>query len=123
MPPKTKASGEPQPKSASAPKTRAPETRREDRKASGDQQRRYGEGQTRAQASSKTSSPTRTQKSAKPSARDAQQFGPKNQAADPKYRHPDYPELTWSGRGRRPRWITDAVEAGLKLDDLKTKRR
>lgn len=36
----------------------------------------------------------------------------------PKYRHPENPELTWSGRGRRPGWIRDAVGAGRSLSDF-----
>lgn len=26
---------------------------------------------------------------------------------------------TWSGRGRRPRWVTEALAAGKSLDDLR----
>jgi len=29
-----------------------------------------------------------------------------------KYRHPDHPELTWSGRGREPKWLEEAREEG-----------
>lgn len=36
----------------------------------------------------------------------------------PKYRHPENPELTWSGRGRRPEWIKEFTENGGQLDDL-----
>lgn len=36
----------------------------------------------------------------------------------PKYRHPDNPALTWSGRGRQPAWIKEALEAGQSLDDF-----
>lgn len=35
-----------------------------------------------------------------------------------KYRHPENAELTWSGRGKRPQWVTDALEAGKTLEDL-----
>lgn len=35
-----------------------------------------------------------------------------------KYRHPENPDLTWSGRGRRPAWIREAVEAGRALSDF-----
>ena len=35
-----------------------------------------------------------------------------------KYRHPENPELTWTGRGRKPRWIAEALEAGKSLDDF-----
>ncbi|WP_286291223.1 H-NS histone family protein [Methylomarinovum tepidoasis] len=30
----------------------------------------------------------------------------------PKYRHPENPELTWSGRGQMPRWLRELVDAG-----------
>lgn len=36
----------------------------------------------------------------------------------PKYRHPENPSLTWSGRGRQPAWIKEAVEAGKPLDEF-----
>lgn len=35
-----------------------------------------------------------------------------------KYRHPENPELTWSGRGKRPQWVTDALASGKTLEDL-----
>lgn len=38
--------------------------------------------------------------------------------AAPKYRHPENPEVTWSGRGRRPDWIKDAVEKGRSLEEF-----
>ena len=44
--------------------------------------------------------------------------GSKRAPAQPKYRHPENPELTWSGRGRKPRWIIEAENAGRSLDDL-----
>lgn len=34
------------------------------------------------------------------------------------YRHPKRPELTWTGRGRTPRWIKDAEREGFSLLDL-----
>ncbi|WP_439504208.1 H-NS histone family protein [Methylophaga sp.] len=36
----------------------------------------------------------------------------------PKYAHPENPELTWSGRGRKPARIVDHLERGRSLDDL-----
>ena len=39
------------------------------------------------------------------------QPGPGRPVAAPKYRHPDTPELTWSGRGRQPAWYKEAIEA------------
>ncbi len=35
-----------------------------------------------------------------------------------KYRHPENPALTWSGRGRKPQWFVDALAAGKSKDDL-----
>lgn len=36
----------------------------------------------------------------------------------PKYRNPDNPSETWSGRGRKPRWLTAALKTGKKLRDF-----
>lgn len=36
----------------------------------------------------------------------------------PKYRHPENSALTWSGRGRQPGWIREAVAAGKPLEDF-----
>ena len=38
--------------------------------------------------------------------------------AQPKYRSPSDPNLTWSGRGKRPAWVNEALAAGKSLDDL-----
>ena len=44
--------------------------------------------------------------------------GPKRSVQIPKYRHPEKPSLTWSGRGRQPGWFKEAVDAGHSRDDL-----
>ena len=36
----------------------------------------------------------------------------------PKYQSPANPDLTWSGRGRRPVWFADALAQGQTLEDL-----
>ena len=36
----------------------------------------------------------------------------------PKYRHPENPEVTWSGRGRKPGWFTGAIEAGKSPESM-----
>ncbi len=36
----------------------------------------------------------------------------------PKYRHPENPELTWSGRGRKPNWFVAALEQGKTPEDM-----
>ena len=35
-----------------------------------------------------------------------------------KYRHPDNAALTWSGRGRKPQWFADHINAGKDLREL-----
>ena len=36
----------------------------------------------------------------------------------PRYRNPDTSE-TWSGRGKRPRWLLAAVASGRKVEDFR----
>lgn len=36
----------------------------------------------------------------------------------PKYAHPENPELTWTGRGRKPKWVEAALANGKALSDL-----
>ena len=43
---------------------------------------------------------------------------PSRAPAAPKYRHPENPAVTWSGRGRRPQWFVEALEAGKTVEDL-----
>jgi len=38
--------------------------------------------------------------------------------AAPKYANPADASQTWTGRGRRPRWVEAALAAGKSLDDL-----
>ena len=35
-----------------------------------------------------------------------------------KYRNPENPVLTWSGRGKRPGWVNAALDSGKTLEDL-----
>src|SRR6267154_1390280 len=37
----------------------------------------------------------------------------------PKYRNPQTPSETWSGRGKQPRWLVAAIKTGRKIDDFK----
>jgi DNA-binding protein H-NS len=37
----------------------------------------------------------------------------------PKYCNPLAPSETWSGRGKRPRWLVAALETGHRLDEFK----
>lgn len=36
----------------------------------------------------------------------------------PKYANPQDPTMTWTGRGRKPRWVQENLEGGKQLDDL-----
>ena len=38
--------------------------------------------------------------------------------ATQKYRNPENPNVTWSGRGRTPRWFIDALAAGKTQEAL-----
>ncbi|OYU92208.1 MAG: histidinol phosphate phosphatase [Bradyrhizobiaceae bacterium PARB1] len=40
----------------------------------------------------------------------------------PKYANPSAPNETWSGRGKRPRWLVLALEKGHVLDEFKIKK-
>jgi DNA-binding protein H-NS len=37
----------------------------------------------------------------------------------PKFRNPEPPHETWSGRGRQPRWVSKKLKAGKSMDDLR----
>ena len=36
----------------------------------------------------------------------------------PKYRNPEEPSETWSGRGKQPRWLTAALKTGHKIEEF-----
>jgi DNA-binding protein H-NS len=36
----------------------------------------------------------------------------------PKYRNPTVPSETWSGRGKKPRWLVLALKAGGRIEDF-----
>jgi DNA-binding protein H-NS len=36
----------------------------------------------------------------------------------PKFANPDDPSQVWSGRGKRPQWVTQKLASGLTLEDL-----
>lgn len=44
--------------------------------------------------------------------------GRSRQSVAPKYANPDDQSMTWSGRGRKPRWVEDLLAAGKSLNDL-----
>ncbi|MBD9528113.1 MULTISPECIES: H-NS family nucleoid-associated regulatory protein [Paracoccus] len=35
-----------------------------------------------------------------------------------KYADPANPDATWTGRGRKPRWVVEALDAGKSMADL-----
>lgn len=37
----------------------------------------------------------------------------------PKFQNPVQPTQTWAGRGKKPRWFSEMIEAGKSLDDLR----
>ncbi len=39
-------------------------------------------------------------------------------AASPKFRNPDDPQQTWSGRGRQPMWFKEALASSKREEDL-----
>lgn len=43
--------------------------------------------------------------------------GPTKKAA-PKYEKPGEPDITWTGRGRKPLWVLAALDEGKSLEDL-----
>ncbi|RLK02680.1 H-NS histone family protein [Ruegeria conchae] len=42
----------------------------------------------------------------------------KGSKAKPKYQNPNDPTQTWTGRGRKPQWVHDALNAGIDISDL-----
>src|SRR5262245_61130024 len=43
--------------------------------------------------------------------------GKGRKSASAKYAHPDDPTLTWSGRGRMPKWLSEQIKAGADRSD------
>jgi DNA-binding protein H-NS len=37
----------------------------------------------------------------------------------PKFRNPNDPTITWSGRGKHPHWINDLLKAGKQIEDFR----
>lgn len=44
--------------------------------------------------------------------------GSKATKSAPKYRNPEDPEQTWTGRGRKPQWVHDALARGIDVSEL-----
>jgi DNA-binding protein H-NS len=45
-------------------------------------------------------------------------LGDKRGKVAPKYRNPENPSETWTGRGLRPRWLAAALKTGKKITDF-----
>ena len=48
----------------------------------------------------------------------AEAIGSTGSKGAPKYAHPKNPEQTWTGRGRKPKWVEAHLSSGGELDDL-----
>jgi DNA-binding protein H-NS len=48
----------------------------------------------------------------------AQTYRQLSERGGPVYRNPSNSAETWTGRGRQPKWVRDALAAGLRLEDL-----
>jgi DNA-binding protein H-NS len=42
----------------------------------------------------------------------------KDEQSGARFRNPENPEQTWSGRGRQPQWFKEALAGGRSRDDL-----
>lgn len=49
---------------------------------------------------------------------DVRSKSPSTRAVAPKYRHPKDPAQTWTGRGKQPLWVREAIAGGKRLEDL-----
>jgi DNA-binding protein H-NS len=47
------------------------------------------------------------------------QKGGSRQQGEARFRNPDDGSQTWSGRGRQPKWISEALAGGKSLDDFR----
>lgn len=47
--------------------------------------------------------------------------GKKNKKVTPKFRNPENPTETWSGRGRKPRWVENQLKLGATLVSLEVR--
>lgn len=46
--------------------------------------------------------------------------GQQGRQGQPRYRNPADKSQTWTGRGRQPRWIAEALAGGKSLDEFRT---
>lgn len=40
-------------------------------------------------------------------------------SAAAKFVHPDNPSMTWSGRGRMPKWLSEKVKSGVSVETFR----
>jgi DNA-binding protein H-NS len=40
-------------------------------------------------------------------------------SVEPKYQNPQRPFETWSGRSKQPRWVSDLLQSGKNINDLR----
>jgi DNA-binding protein H-NS len=43
----------------------------------------------------------------------------KGEKVRPQYRNPNDSEQTWTGRGRQPKWVVEALAQGKKMEDFR----
>ena len=43
-------------------------------------------------------------------------------AVKAKFRNPEQPSETWSGRGKRPRWLDAQLRSGKRIDEFRIER-
>ncbi len=48
----------------------------------------------------------------------AQSYRELSEKGGPAYRNPSNSAETWTGRGRKPKWVRDAIARGVCLEDL-----
>jgi DNA-binding protein H-NS len=48
--------------------------------------------------------------------------GDSRQSIAPRFQHPEHANLTWTGRGSRPRWLRDLLEAGRDIEEFRVQR-
>ncbi len=48
----------------------------------------------------------------------AQSYRELSEKGGPVYRNPSNSAETWTGRGRQPKWVCDALASGMRLEDL-----
>ncbi|MFP3384977.1 H-NS family nucleoid-associated regulatory protein [Tritonibacter sp. SIMBA_163] len=44
-----------------------------------------------------------------------------NSKRAPRYANPEDPSQTWTGRGRKPFWLIEAVQSGVSMEELELK--